>query len=198
MNQRLVVLSFVVIAAVAAACKPPAPLPPRPVRDGNRDSLIADSIARWRADSIRHAELARQERAADSLKRARENEQRDAVDNTDEMAILRATIYFEYDRADLSEAAKDLLAAKIPILQARPTLSIMITGHTDSRGSSEYNIALGLRRAAMVKEWLVNNGLESSRIEIMSMGEERPAVLGEGEHAWSQNRRAEFVPLVGE
>lgn len=198
MNQRSVIFSLFFVGIALAACqKPPAPLPPRPARI-NQDSITADSLARWRADSIRHAELARQEAAADSLRRARENEQRDAADNSDDMAVLRATIYFEYDRADLSDATQALLAAKIPVLQSRPSLSIMITGHTDSRGSSEYNIALGLRRAATVKEWLVANGIDSGRIEVMSMGEERPAVLGEGETAWSQNRRAEFVPLIGD
>lgn len=198
MNQRKIVFATLFTGIFAVACqKPPAPLPPRPI-SVNRDSLLADSIARAKADSIRLAELARQEAAADSLRRAREAEQRESADDVDEMAVLRATIYFDYDRAELTEAAKELLAAKIPILQRRSSLSVLVTGHTDSRGSSEYNIALGLRRAVMVKDWLVNNGIDGSRIEIMSMGEERPVALGEGETAWSQNRRAEFDPLVGD
>jgi peptidoglycan-associated lipoprotein len=197
MKQRsfLFVATVAATGAWAAACsKPPVPLQPRPVV--NLDSLRADSIARARADSIRNAELARQEAAADSLRRARELEQRESAVSSDAMNVLRAAVYFDYDQATLTPAAQELLAAKVPILRSRPRLRLLVTGHTDSRGSLEYNIALGLRRAATVKEWLVANGIESSRIEIMSMGEEQPAVEGEGEFAWSQNRRAEFEPLA--
>lgn len=113
------------------------------------------------------------------------------------MATLTAPVYYDYDQAELSDAARSLLTAKAQVLQARPALRVRITGHTDERGSSEYNLALGLRRAAEAKAFLVANGADASRIEISSMGEEQPAVQGSSEEAWAKNRRAEFAPLSG-
>jgi peptidoglycan-associated lipoprotein len=188
----------VVIALAAACSKPPVALQPRPVV--STDSLERarqDSLERARRDSIRKADLARQAAEADSLRAAREKEQHEAAQNASAMAVLTATVYFDYDRSALTDAAKEVLAAKLPILQSRPQLHLLITGHTDNRGASEYNMALGLRRAASVKEWLVANGIPASRLDIMSMGEERPAVPGEGEEAWSKNRRCEFEPFTG-
>jgi len=200
MKQRsfLVVTTAAAGLAIAACSKPPVPLQPRPVV--NTDSLErarADSLARARADSIRDAELARQEALADSIRRAKEQEEQASALSPDAMSVLRATVYFEYDQAMLTDAGKALLTAKLPILRERPKLNLLLTGHTDNRGSAEYNIALGLRRAAIVKEWLVSNGVDGARIEIMSLGEEQPAVSGEGEDAWAQNRRVEFEPSVG-
>lgn len=105
-------------------------------------------------------------------------------------------MYFEYDQSALSAESRATLDAKVPALQARPAFRIRITGHTDERGSSEYNLALGLRRAAELKAYLVSSGIDASRIDISSMGEERPAAQGSTEAAWAQNRRAEFVQVT--
>ncbi len=90
------------------------------------------------------------------------------------------------------------LDAKVPVLQANPGLRLRIAGHTDNRGSDEYNIALGQRRAAMVREYLQARGIDGARLEIVSFGEEMPAVEGDNEGAWAQNRRAEFEVIAGE
>ena len=182
-------------AVLTAACaKKPVPLAPTP--SANADSSArADSIAR--AEAARQAELARARAEQDSLRAVREREQRDAAQNADAMRVLAATIYYDYDQSDLTDAARSLLQAKVPVLQAKPGTRIRITGHTDDRGSSEYNLALGLRRAAEAKAFLVANGIDGSRIDIASMGEEMPAVQGENEEAWSKNRRAEFAPITG-
>lgn len=184
-------------AVLTAACaKKPVPLGPSPV--ANSDSLDrarADSIAR--AEAARQAELARARAEQDSLRAVREQEQRDAAKNADAMRVLAATIYYDYDQADLTDAARSLLQAKVPVLQANPAMRLRITGHTDDRGSAEYNLALGLRRAAEAKAFLVANGIDGSRVDIASMGEEMPAVQGEDEEAWSKNRRAEFAPITG-
>lgn len=182
-------------AVLTAACaKKPVPLAPTP--SANADSSArADSIAR--AEAARQAELARARAQQDSLRAVREREQRDAAQNADAMRVLAATIYYDYDQSDLTDAARSLLQAKVPVLQAKPTTRIRITGHTDDRGSSEYNLALGLRRAAEAKAFLVANGIDGSRIDIASMGEEMPAVQGDNEEAWSKNRRAEFAPITG-
>src|SRR5690606_81450 len=96
-----------------------------------------------------------------------------------------------------TDAGRALLDAKVPILQAHREIKLLITGHTDDRGSTEYNIALGLRRAAEVQDYLIASGIEAGRLEATSMGAERPAVLGSGEIVWSQNRRAEFTIVNG-
>ncbi len=105
---------------------------------------------------------------------------------------LLAPVYFEFDQADLSEQTRAALVQKSVLLRQYPTVVVRIAGHTDSRGSDEYNLALGQRRAAIVKRFLIDRGIAASRIELVSYGEERPAAEGDDEAARSQNRRAEF------
>ncbi len=152
-------------------------------------SAILDSIARARAyeDSLRMAREA--ELAAQS---ERERLMAEA------QAALGAPIYFEFDDAQLSDDARATLDAKVPLLIANPGIRMRIGGHTDSRGSDEYNMALAQRRAASVRNYLEQRGVDGDRLEIVSYGEERPAVPGENEGAWAQNRRAEFDVLAGE
>ncbi len=197
MHPSKLVIALAALTVAAACHKAPAPLGPAPV-SGNTDSLDrarADSIAR--ANAARQAEIARAQAEQDSLRLVREREQREAAQNADEMKVLAATIYYDFDTADLTEAARSLLLAKVPVLQSKPAMHVRIIGHTDDRGSSEYNLALGLRRAAEAKAFLVNNGIDASRLEITSMGAEHPAAQGENEEAWSRNRRAEFAPTSG-
>ncbi|MEO6777814.1 MAG: OmpA family protein, partial [Gemmatimonadaceae bacterium] len=176
MHRRNSVLALVALAFAAACHKPPAPLAPAPlaVNQDSLDRARADSIAR--ANATRQAEIARAQAEQDSLRAVREREQRESAQTADAMKLLSATIYFDFDRSELTEAARSLLLAKVPVLQAQPTIHLRITGHTDDRGSSEYNLALGLRRAADAKAFLVNNGIDASRLSITSMGAEQPAV----------------------
>lgn len=127
------------------------------------------------------------------------------VDNSAEMAAkvaaaradLLATIYFEYDADDLRDDARSALDAKIRVLNANPQVRVRIAGHCDDRGSDEYNIALGRRRAETAKRYLTDRGIDASRIETVTFGRERPAVMGSGEEAWSRNRRDEFEITAG-
>jgi peptidoglycan-associated lipoprotein len=112
-------------------------------------------------------------------------------------AALLAPVYFDYDKAELREDTRAALEAKLPVLQANSALKVRVQGHTDERGSDEYNLALGQRRAASVKRWFADRGVDERRIEIVSFGRERPAVTGEDEAARSKNRRAEFEILAG-
>ena len=105
----------------------------------------------------------------------------------------RTTVLFAYDDADLDDRARRTLADVREQLATVPGLVVRIEGHTDERGSEEYNLALGMRRAAAVQRHLVGQGIAPSRMTIVSLGEERPAVAGSDETAWSQNRRAVFV-----
>ncbi|MGI8507917.1 MAG: OmpA family protein [Gemmatimonadaceae bacterium] len=176
---------------LAACHKPPVPLAPVPA------NANSDSLNRARADSIaeaRRAEMARAKAEQDSLRALRDQ---NGAGTADAMSVLSATIYSDYDQAQLTDTARALLLAKAKVMQSQPGLRVRIIGNTDERGSSEYNLALGLRRAAEAKAFLVANGADASHIEISSMGEEQPAVQGDSEEAWSRNRRAEFVPLSG-
>jgi peptidoglycan-associated lipoprotein len=110
---------------------------------------------------------------------------------------LKATIYFDYDQSDIRGDARSSLDAKLPILRASNTVQLRIEGHADERGSDQYNDALGQRRAAQAKRYLTDNGIDGSRIAIVSYGESRPAVMGSDEGAWARNRRAEFVVTAG-
>ena len=110
---------------------------------------------------------------------------------------LLETIYFEYDADELRDDAREALEAKIAILNVNPGLRIRIAGHCDERGSDEYNIALGRRRAEAAKRYLTDRGIDASRIETSSFGRERPAVPGTTEDAWSKNRRDEFEITAG-
>ncbi len=103
------------------------------------------------------------------------------------------TVYFEYDQSVLTSAAREALKTVAQCLQQNPNTRIQIQGHCDERGTYEYNLALGERRATTVKKYLSKLGVTNSQLETISYGEERPAVTGADEGAWSQNRRAEFV-----
>jgi peptidoglycan-associated lipoprotein len=170
-------------AGLAAACggKPapeqpapeptatPAPPPPAPVDD---------SAERRRADSIAAANAA--------AERAR------AV-----AADLAAMINFEYDQAAVRATDQATLDKKAAILAANPNVRLQISGHADERGSDEYNLALGNRRAGAAKRYLENKGIDGARLEVVSYGEERPLNAGHDEAAYAQNRRDEFQVTAG-
>ena len=98
-------------------------------------------------------------------------------------------VFFESDQTDLSPQAIATLEKQAQWLQSYPRYSFTIEGHADERGTREYNLALGEKRANAVKEFLVASGLSADRLKTVSYGKERPAVLGSNESAWAQNRR---------
>lgn len=104
-----------------------------------------------------------------------------------------ATIYFDYDKADIRSDARDILSSNGRSLTEHPTATIRIEGNCDERGTEQYNLALGERRANAARDYLVNYGINASRITTISYGEERPAAQGHDESAWSKNRRADFA-----
>ena len=102
------------------------------------------------------------------------------------------TVYFDYDSSRLTDAARQALEGNAAFLQANAGLRVLIGGHCDERGTQEYNLSLGQRRADAVREYLVSRGVAPDRLEVISYGEERPVAPGHNEQAWAQNRRAEF------
>ncbi|PLX88895.1 MAG: peptidoglycan-associated lipoprotein [Desulfuromonas sp.] len=102
-------------------------------------------------------------------------------------------VYFDYDQYVLTESAKETLYANAQIMKAAPALQVIVEGHCDERGSDEYNLALGERRALATKNHLVSLGVSADQLGTLSYGEEVPLVLGRSEDAWAKNRRAEFT-----
>ena len=102
-------------------------------------------------------------------------------------------VYFEYDSAVLTDEGMELIEAHGEYLADNPERAILVEGHTDERGSREYNLALGERRAESVQQALLIAGADETQVDIVSYGEESPAVSGSTESAWEQNRRAELV-----
>ncbi len=166
----------------------------------NVDSLAA--AERARQDSIAAAQAEAERQAA--LERERIARQREADSiaalgsaSAEVRSTLAAMIHFDLDKSNIRSDDMGALDQKVAILQKNPDLKIRIGGHCDERGSDEYNLALGNRRAQAAKQYLVSHGIDASRIETQSWGEEKPLVDGHDESAWSQNRRDEFEPTSG-
>lgn len=104
-------------------------------------------------------------------------------------------VNFEFDRSDLTDTAREILNANAELLKKSPGVKIQIEGHCDERGSNSYNLALGERRAASVRDYLISLGIPADNISTISYGEEKPLDPGHNEEAWAKNRRAHIVIL---
>ena len=189
---RVVPLLFAGMVVAAGACRRRQPdAAPAPAAD-------ADSIARAEADARERARLdsiaAAERAAADSAAGVGADRERRLGEAR---TAITAAIYFDYDKSEITDQARTTLDAKLPILNANPAMRVRIAGHTDSRGSDEYNLALGQRRAAAAKRYLTQRGIDAGRIDVISYGEERPVAQGDDESAFSQYRRAEFEITAG-
>jgi peptidoglycan-associated lipoprotein len=102
------------------------------------------------------------------------------------------TVYFDTDSAQLGDTTRRALKANADYLRTKAGTRVLVEGHCDERGTEEYNQALGEKRALSVRDYLINLGISDSRIDVISYGEQRPAVEGSGESVWRKNRRAEF------
>jgi peptidoglycan-associated lipoprotein len=183
------VLSSLSISACRRKVEPvTAPVP----TTTTTSTSTADDAARRRADSL----AADAQRRADSVaaaNRAAAMSSADAQRAQAEMVnVLQQRVYFDYDQDNLREDAAAVLDAKAAILLANPAVTVAITGHTDERGTAEYNLALGQRRAAQVKRYLASKGVAEARLATQSLGDSQPAAPGTDEASYQQNRRAEF------
>jgi peptidoglycan-associated lipoprotein len=106
-------------------------------------------------------------------------------------------VFFDYDVAAVRTDARTTLDAKAQILRGDPSITLRVAGHADERGSTEYNLALGNRRAMAIKEYITGFGIAGDRLQVTSYGEERPLAQGSGESVWSRNRRGEFTITGG-
>ena len=177
-------LMLLAAAAFAVACggqpapEEPAPEPTPVAEPAPAPEPVDDSAERERMERERVA---------------REAEERSRAVAAD----LATMINFEYDQAVVRQADQATLDRKAVILNANPNVKLRISGHADERGSDEYNLALANRRAAAAKRYLENKGVDGSRLDVISYGEERPLNPGSDETAYAQNRRDEFEVTSG-
>lgn len=199
-HLHLIALATVATGLTVAACGKKPDTTPTPVATTTPDTAAdnakrrADSLAQAQADS-----MARARAQADSIARARAADSAAAASRSgDEVKSMLATmIHFEYNRADIRPEDAQSLDQKVAIMQKNPGLRIQVAGNCDERGSQEYNLALGNRRANAAKQYLVSHGIDASRVETVSYGEERPIDPAKTEDAYAKNRRDEFVTLAG-
>ena len=111
----------------------------------------------------------------------------------DKLAAVGNTVYFGYDSAVLDGNSQATLYRQAAFLKGNPSLTVTIEGHCDERGTREYNLALGERRAAAARDYLLAQGIDPARIRVISYGKERPVASGSNETSWSKNRRAATV-----
>ena len=117
-----------------------------------------------------------------------------AVATLERLIFRYENVHFNVDSSVLLPGGKRALNRKVAWLASHPGTTVIVEGHCDARGGSAYNMRLGQRRAEAVRAYLVEQGIASQRIQVVSWGKERPDAAGIGESAWSRNRRAEFLP----
>ena len=181
MIRRSVVATLAVVVTLTA-CKKDRPEQPAPVvtQPGTQPDTVGQGAARARADSIAREN---ERRAEEARRTAASSEVRNA---------LTEMVFFDYDRSDIRGDMADVLSRKAAALRANPNVTLRIEGHADERGSVEYNLALSLRRANAVREYLLGAGLNENRFEVAAFGEEQPLETGMSEEAYARNRRAAF------
>lgn len=183
MTQRALVVALLGLTTVVGACgkKADPNTTPAPVAGSVPASSTPTPLVRpANADSMARAEAARRE-----------------ADRAGLVNQLAETIHFDYDQFAVNPDDTARLDRKAAILKANPALRIRVTGHADERGSDEYNLALGMKRAIAAKDYLTRLGVDGSRIEVASLGREVPVDPSPNEAAYAKNRRDEFEAIAG-
>jgi peptidoglycan-associated lipoprotein len=116
----------------------------------------------------------------------------DSIQYDNKAVFASATIYFEFDKSNLTSKSIQILKSVASALNENKSIQVTLAGHADERGTREYNLALGQRRAETVSDYFILNGISKNRISVKSYGEERPLVLGQDDESYSKNRRVEI------
>jgi peptidoglycan-associated lipoprotein len=188
--RTLIPLSVILVLGAGVACKKPAPAPepvkpveavaPTPAAENNTAERDAADAARRKAEA--EAEAAR--------KAAAEAEKAAAFKRAAEAALL--DINYDYDKSDIREMDKAKLQAIADFLKAYPDVKLQLAGNCDERGTVEYNLALGERRAHAAQSYLVGLGVDAARLTTISYGKEKPKAQGHDEESWLINRNCQF------
>ena len=191
-RASLLIVGFVaVLLLFTVSCQKKVPVGPTPeeieqqkaAADAEKAKADAAAAAKAEADAEAAAARAKAEAEAEA---ARERQQ--AMD-----AVTSEKVYFDYDSSELTPASQEILTKKAEWLKENGDYKLKIEGNCDERGSTEYNLALGARRAEAAAKFISALGVSSDRLTTVSYGEEKPIALGHNEAAWAQNRRDEFV-----
>lgn len=134
--------------------------------------------------------------ATQSISSPASAQQQQKTSSIDELQAALKSIYFDFDSARLSESARSTLTKNAAALSRETMAKIRVEGNCDERGSAEYNLALGERRAKEAQQYLITLGIQPALVSIVSYGKEKPAVQGNDEAAWSKNRRDEFIVIT--
>jgi peptidoglycan-associated lipoprotein len=193
MKLRQAAVLLMIPTLALGACKKRQPAGPAP---DDSVGLVTDGGTGAGADSIRMAEQRRLEE--ERIERERVERERRLRETASTREALTDIVFFEYDSDQISGEAETKLQAKAEILRANPSLRLRIEGHADQRGSTEYNLALGQRRAEAVRAFLSAYGIDPDRFVTISYGKERPLDEGTDESAFARNRRAEFAIVGGD
>lgn len=183
-KMQLVLVTALVTVALLACAKKDEPVVNPTVKNAPATTKNMSS-----ADSATAAERERLE--AERLAAERLEAERAKVEAMINK-IMSDEVYFDFDRSELTASAKELLTQVGDILLKEPRFTITVAGHTDARGTEDYNMTLGSKRSEKVKAFLVAYGVSSNRMETVSYGKENPKVEGQSEEAFAQNRRANF------
>ena len=180
MRRTLGLLSVVALVALGTACKKPAPATAPEVRPTPAPSTAPQVVAPEPTPFPSRGDDQKVEQLPNDVK------------VLNERGYLK-DVFYEFDKADIREDQRDALAADADWLKKHTGIKFRVEGHCDERGTREYNMALGERRATASRDYLASLGVEGNRMETVSYGKERPFDPGHDESAWAKNRRAHFV-----
>lgn len=185
MNRSIRAFAILGAAALLSACGG------QPARETPDDVVVEDRTAETPADAeaARRAEEGAEARALPPG----EGQLAYPMDEDPASPLSKRVIYFDYDKSELPDEYRPIVQAHANFLGANPRARVVLEGHTDERGSREYNVALGERRAEATRRLMLFMGAAEDQIETVSFGEERPVALGHDESAWQQNRRVEII-----
>lgn len=186
-NNKFRTLILAAAATSLMACQS-GPSEEEIAAEKNREAEAAAAAAQAEQDRIAAERQRVQKAAADKLAAAKQ-----MMENEKQSLISMQTVYFDFDRSTIKAEFQSVLDKHAEFLVKNPSQSVVIEGHTDSRGTPEYNIALGERRANAVRTYLTNAGVSGSQISVVSYGEEKLAVMGTSDYAMAQNRRGVVV-----
>ena len=184
-GKQMVMMVLMAIIAAHGGCAKKKPT--TATRAGDAPSVIELGDDSKLADALREGDIPEEDRGALPWL-----PQRPPSGMQFQASSELQTIYFEYDKFSLTGESRDLLNQNTAWLKSHPDVSVQLAGHCDERGSLEYNQVLGENRAIATKKYLIMLGIASDRIFTISYGETKPAVQGQTEDAWAQNRRVEF------
>jgi peptidoglycan-associated lipoprotein len=187
MMKRLFILAVVVLFVFA--CAPRKVTTPTGAGEGVTEGEGAEAVRpEEEAQKIREQEL-------EGVRMEEVKEPREAMITEEEKREIFKDIHFDFDKYDIKDEDKETLRRIADWLIEHPSVKLIIEGHCDERGTNEYNLGLGDRRANAAKEYLVSLGVSPSRIQTVSYGEERPLCTEHNESCWWKNRRAHFVVI---